>query len=151
MKRTTVDTNIFISALFWKGTPGRVIEVFTRQQAILLLSDEILDELERKLCSSKFAARILEIGHTPEQVVDNFRHLAEIIVPADVSEDAVRDRKDRIILACAAGGKADFIVSGDKDLTDLKSYEGIPIVTPTQFLAILNSPDEPAADEPKNE
>lgn len=41
MKRVTVDTNVFISALFWKGIPDRVIGCFKRQEALLLLSEDI--------------------------------------------------------------------------------------------------------------
>jgi predicted nucleic acid-binding protein len=72
-------------------------------------------------------------------------------VPADVPEDAVRDPKDRMILACAVGGKADIIVSGDKDLVVLKAYQGISIVTPSDFLGIVNPPTESLLDEPTTE
>jgi uncharacterized protein len=151
MKRTTVDTNIFISALFWKGTPDRVIDVFKRERALLLLSSDILAELERKLSSAKFATRISDIGLSPAEIVATFRGLAEIASPVEVPEDAIRDPKDRMILACAVGGKADMIVSGDKDLLVLKAYRDIPIVTPAEFLAILNPPAEPSSDEPASE
>lgn len=142
MKRTTVDTNVFISALFWKGIPNGVIDIFKRQEAILLLSEDILTELERKLSSVKFAARISAIKVSPVEVVDAFRGMAEMTAPADVPKDAVRDPKDRMILACAMGGKADIIVSGDKDLLVLKAYRGVPIVTPSDFLDIVNPPAE---------
>ncbi len=140
MKRITVDTNIFISALFWKGTPDRVIDIFRGRQAILLFSDDILDELERKLSSPKFALRVSKTGLSPAQLVDIFRGMAEIVEPSEVPEDAVRDKKDRIILSCAIGGSADYIVSGDQDLTVLKTYQNIPIVTPSEFLAIIDAP-----------
>jgi predicted nucleic acid-binding protein len=52
----------------------------------------------------------------------------------------VRDPKDVMILACAVGGKADFIVSGAKDLLTLVSYEGIPILTAEQFLKRVANP-----------
>ncbi len=144
MKRATVDTNFFISALFWKGIPEQAIEVFKQQQALLLLTDNILAELERKLSSSKFASRISAIGLTPTQVVNTFRNMAELVTPADVPEDAIRDPKDRIILACAVGGEADLIVSGDNDLLTLESYQGISIVSPSKFVNIVT----PSAQTP---
>lgn len=147
MKRTTVDTNVFISALFWKGIPDRVIDIFKQQKALLLLSDDILAELELKLSSTKFTARVSAIGVSPAELVDTFRGMAEIASPVDVPEDAVRDPKDRMILACAVGGNADIIVSGDKDLVVLNEYQGIPIVTPSNFLDIINPPTETSADE----
>jgi len=140
MKRATVDTNIFISALFWKGTPDRVINVFKREEALLLLSNDILAELERKLSSAKFAPRIAQIGQTPAELVASFRDMAEPVIPTDVPEDAIRDPKDRMILACAVGGSADVIVSGDKDLLVLRLYQNIPIVTAAEFLSTLASP-----------
>lgn len=151
MKRATVDTNIFISALFWKGTPDRVIDVFKREEALLLLSNDILAELERKLSSAKFAPRIAQIGQTPAELVASFRDMAEPVVPGDVPEGAIRDPKDRMILACAVGGNADVIVSGDRDLTDMGSYQEIPILTPAQFLTLINLPAEPPADESPKE
>ena len=42
-----------------------------------------------------------------------------------------------MVLACAVEGRADYIVSGDRDLLTLESYEEIPIVTPREFLQIL--------------
>jgi predicted nucleic acid-binding protein len=45
-----------------------------------------------------------------------------------------------MILACAVGGKADYIVSGDKDLLTLISYAGIPIRTAEQFLDHISNP-----------
>jgi putative PIN family toxin of toxin-antitoxin system len=147
MKRATVDTNIFISALFWKGTPDRVIEVFKRGEALLLLSNDILAELERKLSSAKFASRIAQIGQTPAELVAIFRDMAEPVVPVDLPEDAVADPKDLIILACAVAGDANYIVSGDHHLLDLKAYREIVVVTPAQFLAILNPPpDDPSKE-----
>ena len=145
MKRATVDTNIFISALFWHGVPEQVIKAFEAGTASLILSDDILTELERKLRHKKFVGELAEIGLLVDEIVNSIRMMAEIVLPADVPEDAIRDPKDRIILACAVGGRADVIVSGDKDLTQMGSYQAIPILRPAQFLQLVN--DTPS-DQP---
>jgi putative PIN family toxin of toxin-antitoxin system len=142
MKRVVVDTNVFISAIFWKGTPGDVIEIFIRREAILVLSVDILAELTRKLKNEKFTVDLDRAEKTVEQIVEEYQDISEMVVSAVVPENAVRDHKDRIILASAIGGKADFIVSGDKDLTSLKVYQNIPILTPAQFLTLINAPSE---------
>ena len=49
--------------------------------------------------------------------------------------DACRDPDDNILLALAVDGKADTIVSGDKDLLELNPFRGIPIIKPAEFLA----------------
>lgn len=139
MKRVTVDTNIFISATFWQGTPKQVINVFKTRKAVLVLSESILSELERKLNHKKFADELSESGLTVTAIVDGIRDMAELVLPGDIPEDAVRDPKDRIILACAVGGKADIIVSGDKDLLILKAYQAVSIMTAAEFLSMLAS------------
>ncbi len=131
--QVVADTNIFISALLWGGTPGRVMQAFITGDTILLLSTDILNELERKLKNDKFAPRMLKRNLTPEQAISDVREIAKLVTPVDVPDDAVRDPKDRIILACAVGGNADPIISGDQDLTTLGMYSGIPILTPAQF------------------
>ena len=60
-----------------------------------------------------------------------------LIVPR-VTLDVVRnDPDDNRILECAVEGKANVIVSGDHHLRDLKSYQGIPVVRPIDFLRTL--------------
>ncbi len=66
-----------------------------------------------------------------------YMRLAEIVQPAVVPEHVIRDPKDQIVLGCAVGGQADYIVSGDKDLLTLERYENIPIITATGFLEQL--------------
>lgn len=51
--------------------------------------------------------------------------------------EACRDPDDNIILALAVDGKADTIVSGDKDLLDMRTFRGIPIIKPAEFLAMF--------------
>jgi putative PIN family toxin of toxin-antitoxin system len=65
--------------------------------------------------------------------------LSDQVLPTDVPENAVRDHEDRAILACAVGGKADCIVTGNRDLLVLSSYEGISILNVQQCLALLDS------------
>lgn len=48
--------------------------------------------------------------------------------------DVCRDPDDNLLLSLAVDGKADYVVSGDKDLLDLVEIQGIPIITPTAFL-----------------
>jgi uncharacterized protein len=51
-----------------------------------------------------------------------------------LAEPACRDPDDDAVLALAIAARADLIVSGDRDLLDLKSFQGIAIVTPTEAL-----------------
>jgi putative PIN family toxin of toxin-antitoxin system len=63
--------------------------------------------------------------------------LAEVVTP-DFALDVVRDDPDdNRIVECAVAGRADLIVSGDRDLTRMKSFQGVGIVTPLEFRRIL--------------
>jgi len=121
MITAVIDTNVFVSALIARGTPLAAIESTRLGKSRLLV--------------------------TVDATINSIRAMADIVLPADVPEGSIRDPKDRIILACAIGGQADFMVSGDKDLTDLNVYEGIPILTPAQFLALLNPPANTSPDD----
>ncbi len=104
-----------------------------------MTSEALLTELKIVLARPKFEPKFLSTGKTPEGTVEEFVGLVEIVVPATIPPDSVRDAKDIAVLACAVGGKADFIVSGDKDLLILNTYERIPIVNADQFLQRLSS------------
>jgi predicted nucleic acid-binding protein len=68
-----------------------------------------------------------------------------------IEGDPVRDKKDLKFLECALGGKADYVVTGDKDLLTLKEYSGISIVTPSEFLAVLLPPSDQTTEESQPE
>ncbi|MCK6580990.1 MAG: putative toxin-antitoxin system toxin component, PIN family [Anaerolineae bacterium] len=146
-----LDTNVYISATFWDGTSRKLVNLILDGEAELLTSEAILGEFEEKLQAKKLARYLARLDRPPGDIVNDFRESAQIIVPVDVPEDAVADPKDLIILACAVSGKADYIVSGDHHLLDLKTYQKIVIVTPAEFLAILTPPPEAPSDDTQSE
>jgi len=139
MIRATIDTNIIVSGLFWAGLPGQVFAAAQNEEFISLLTEALVAELATVLAREKFAVQLLKRQKTVESVIQEYRSAGEIVEPAQIPADAVRDPKDRMVLACAVGGKADYIVSGDKDLLVLGAYEKIPILSADQFLQQLAS------------
>jgi predicted nucleic acid-binding protein len=63
---------------------------------------------------------------------------AEIVTPAELRGGVCRDEDDDVVLAMALAGKADVIVTGDEDLLVLKKFRGIEILSPRQFLELLD-------------
>lgn len=133
MIRAVLDTNVLISALFWKGAPHKVVRKGIDSQYQLIISTDILDELVEKL-KEKF--------DVPEdrasQFVDILMAYTEVL---DVEEDLSvieDDPDDDKILECAHESEADFIVSGDSHLLDEESYRDVDIVSPGDFLNLLN-------------
>ena len=137
MIRAVLDTNIIISALFWGGPPGLVFAAARNDQFVALLTDELADELAKVLAREKFGNQLLQRRLTVEAVLAQYHAAAELITPAEVPQDLVRDPKDRMVLACAVGGDAAYIISGDNDLLALSMYKNIRIRTATEFLEHL--------------
>jgi predicted nucleic acid-binding protein len=69
---------------------------------------------------------------------ESIEFFAEFVVP-DVDLQVVeRDPDDDKFLEVALAGDADYIVSGDTHLTDLESFRELPILTPREFLDVLD-------------
>jgi len=102
------------------------------------LSDDILEETAATLAASERNRR--RYKYSDEHIVASCEELARIgTVIFDIPNltGIVRDSNDDIIVACAVAAKADFLVSRDKDLLTIGSYEAIDMVTPESFLHIL--------------
>jgi uncharacterized protein len=143
MIRIVLDANQYVRALLKPhSNPSKIVRFVYVGDLTLLLSPAILDELQRVLAYPKI--RKLH-RHTPEEIERFLRKLDKIAVmtPGMLSVSAiVDDPSDNIYLACAVEGSADFIVSGDHHLTDLKTFRGIPIVNPATFLKLTAEQDK---------
>ena len=127
-----LDTNILISALFWRGNPYKVISNALERKYSLYLSAEILDELEEKLRAKfKFPEDKIKdhIG-----ILREYGKFVEPIIKVNVIKE---DPDDNKVLECAFSCNADYIISGDQHLLKLKEFKGIKIVTAKEFLGLL--------------
>jgi len=133
--RVVVDTNVFVSVLIRPGEAFAAFVDYLDQHATVLYSTETLTELVDVMRRKKFAAYT-----TPEEVADFVAWLAatgELVIVNEVLPIA-RDPKDDKFLALAKTGRANYLVSGDKDLRVLGQIDGIPILSPADFLATVN-------------
>jgi uncharacterized protein len=147
MLRVVLDINVLISAYFFSkpDTPPHQIDTAALDKRFrLLVSIDYRSDLIEAFSKPKFAERLLRAGTSVAEIADTITRLAEGVGPQFIPPDAVRDKDDVVILSCAVSGQADYIVSGDKDLITLESYARIPILTPSQFLDILNPPPAPS-------
>ena len=130
MKRVVLDTNVTISAFFWKGHPRVVYDLVRDKKLIMLLSRDMEKELIRVLGYSKFGLTAKDIL----PFVKNLRNHAEFVETTGRISAVTVDPTDNIFLECAVDAKADYILSGDKHLLDLEMYEGIQIIRTKDFL-----------------
>lgn len=135
--RVVADTNTIVSGFLWKGSPARLIDTAIAGRLHLLASVELMDELIEVLSRSKFDKNFADAGLNAEIILARYRLLVEMVQPTEIGETPLKDTDDNIVLACAVGGKADYIVSGDRHLLKLESYADIPIVKVTPFLEKL--------------
>lgn len=128
-----LDTNILVSAFGWKGSPHEVFLGCVRGTHRLFTSPAILEELGRVLRYDKFGFDAGEIQEFLSVVLE-----AASIVAPETRMDIIRDDpSDNRILECAVAASADFIVSGDKHLLDLKRFQAIQIVPPEVFQVLI--------------
>lgn len=135
--RAVIDTSVWVSAIFWTGLPHRLLLRWRSGEFEIVMSPALLSELNRVICS--IASRIGAPPDLADEWLDIITLGAELVVPAE-AVTACRDPSDNAMLEAAAAGRVDCIVSGDRDLLSLTEFRGIPIVTPAQFLASLESP-----------
>ncbi len=65
------------------------------------------------------------------------RRVSTVVEPREAIEVIAKDPDDNRILEAAVAGKAEMIISGDRHLLDIRSFRGVPVVTPRQFLDLL--------------
>jgi putative PIN family toxin of toxin-antitoxin system len=142
MIRAVFDTNVFISALFNpKRPPAQVLELALQGKIRLIVSPQLVEEIERVLTYPKVKKLLKKRQTTTGEVVEAIAKILKVAVltPGDLTIDAVPDDPaDDMVLACALEGKADFIISGDHHLLDLENYQGIKIVNPARFLELID-------------
>ena len=137
--RIILDTNTVISALLWKGSPHHLFTVARGRRDIALYSSpKLLAELADVLSRAKLAPAVSSTHRSPESLMRRYVGLVSIVVPASVPPVVAADPDDDHVLACALAAQADLIVSGDSHLLNLKTYQGIPIVTAAEVLSRLS-------------
>ena len=129
-----VDTNAAISSFLFGGAPGELISLWKNRVIQPLISKDILDEYLRVLAYPKFDLTEKDIHFIIYREILPF--FKETIVKQQYRV-ILEDPSDDKFISCAITGKATFIISGDKHLLDLGSYESIEIVTPSQILTRL--------------
>lgn len=136
--RVVLDANVLVSAVISsRGSPGKILELWKREQFDLVLSPPILEELARVIRYP----RIQKHYNLPQDHLKRFLSLirSETIIVEPTNEYAVieDDPSDNRYLECALEGDANYIVSGDKHLLRLKEFRGVVILPPAGFLALL--------------
>lgn len=130
--QVVIDTNVWISGLVFGGNPEKIIRLFIEGQIIVVCAEELLSELRRKI-TQRFPLFLPNLGLLEASI----REDALFVSLGTVQITASRDIKDNIFIETALTGQASFIVSGDRDLTDIGSFQSINILKPKEFLELF--------------
>jgi uncharacterized protein len=129
--KVVFDTNIFISAFVIPGSlAAEAILKIIEEKDSLLISTEIIDEVLSVL-SSKFGRDREALSH----VAVTLSELAELVKPGRRVK-VFKDDPDNRILECAIYGEADLLVTGDKEIFQLREYKGVKIITLKEYLEL---------------
>ena len=127
--RAVADSNVYISALNFGGTAEEVVALGRARTLQLFISPSILTEIEGVLLR-KFQWS----GARTRQAIAAIQEFARVVYPQETVQLITQDEPDNRILECAIEAKAEVVITGDEHLRQLKTFRGIPILSPGEFL-----------------
>lgn len=124
-----IDTNVFVSAVFWSGNPLTIIEAWIDGKLQLMLTEEIYDEYSRVL---KILAK--KISKDIDDLLNIVKIKAVWNTPINLETQICADPDDDKFIACAISSQSKIIISGDKLLLSCSGYNNIGIIKPKSFI-----------------
>lgn len=129
--KLVLDTNVLVAALNFDGICRLLLKRAVRQDD-LFTSAHLLDELSRILVK-KFAWTKERAG----EAASLFRERFSVVVPTPLDHPVCRDPDDDHVISTAIAANADAVISGDKDLLELRAHRGIQFVAPRAYWDLM--------------
>ncbi len=141
--KVVLDSVVLVSAFLTKGLASELLALCAARSEPYT-AEEILQEVHRVLLEKEhIRSRYKYSGADVEAFVSRLQEIFIIVGPLPEVQVVERDPKDDMIIACALLAKADYIISRDIHLLDLRTYRGIRIVPPEDFVHHLRSNKKP--------
>ena len=128
--RIVLDTNVFISSIFFSGPPAQILQAWREKKLQIVLSEEIIDEYQRVAESLSEKYQTVDISPLLDLVTIN----GLIVETKGFEVSACDDPDDNKFLECALASKSKIIVSGDKHLLKLSGFRTIVVHKPREFV-----------------
>jgi uncharacterized protein len=135
VRRVVLDTNVLVSALLFKTTLSKVIDLWQSGAIIPVISKDTFQELRAVLEYPKFSLSPDEIRAILEQEILPFFEVIDVV---EEVKGICNDPADDKFISCALSASAGYIVSGDKAFIDLKQYKSVKIIKPSEFLKLFD-------------
>jgi len=130
LKKIVLDTNVFISGVLFNGNCRIILNEVIEGKLKLFISEKILIEVADVLSRKKFDFPPEIIRH----IITEIEQISEFVSPKIEHKIISKDPDDNMIIDCAVESTADYIISGDNHLLEIKSYKNIKIISPRDFL-----------------
>jgi len=130
--RVIIDTNVFVSGVFFRGLPGRILEAWADGVISLVVSPEILDEYRR--VGGVLASQFPGVDLVP--ILTLLTMASEIVLAPTLPEQVCQDPDDDKFVACALASRCSLIITGDRALQRVSGYRELEIISPRQFVTI---------------
>jgi len=143
MIQAVLDVNVLVSGFpAERGVPAELIDRWLDREFGLVLSEHILDGVARAWKNAYYRTRYQ--GDEPRQALALLRARATMVIPVSTVRGVAEDDEDDLVLATAVAGTASHLVTGDRHLRKVEQYQGVSILTPREFIALL---DHHASDQ----
>jgi putative PIN family toxin of toxin-antitoxin system len=128
--KVVMDTNMFVSGVFFSGPPYQILKAWQEGEFELVVSQEILDEYRRvgEILSEERPK--IDLNPILTFVIEH----ARVYQPVALNEPICEDPDDDKFFACALASGSKVIVSGDKHLLKVSGYQGIEVLKPREFV-----------------
>ncbi|TLV02733.1 putative toxin-antitoxin system toxin component, PIN family [Dyadobacter luticola] len=129
--RIIIDTNLWISFLI-RNDYSRLDDILFSGNCILIFSSELLEEFLSVVKRPKFRKYFSQSDiESVLETIDEYAKFVRVTSQIDICRDA----KDNFLLSLAADSSADYLLTGDNDLLELRQFEGTKIVKIADFLS----------------
>lgn len=128
--KVVVDTNVFVSGVFFGGDPGDVLTAWRDKHIELVVSPEIIEEYVR--VGERLSAHFPGVDTGP--ALGLVAAFATSVSAAPLPEPVCADTDDDKFLACAVAAGATYIVSGDRALLATSPYRNVAVIRPRDFV-----------------
>jgi len=128
--KIVLDTNVFISGIFFGGPPSKILASWRQSRIQIILTKEILEEYQR--VGEELSSKYPSINIDP--FIELFTIFGEFVETKGISETICEDPDDNKFIECAIASQSKLIVSGDKHLLDISGYKNIEVLKPRDFV-----------------
>lgn len=138
--RVVLDTNIFVSALISRqGNPAKILDKWQKKEIEVVVSSAIIAEIHQVTGYERLQKKYHRIREEREGLIDDLRKFATIVEPQQKLSVVLADESDNRYIECAVESGANYVVTGDPHLLTVNEYQGILMISPATFLAILEA------------